>query len=47
MGCNLSLKINFLHSYSDFFRPNLSAVSDEHGERLCQDFSTMEKIYAG
>jgi len=28
-GCNMSLKILFLHSHLDFFPPNLSAVSDE------------------
>ena len=43
MVCNLSLHINFLHSHLDVFPPNLGAVSDEHGERFCQDFSTMEK----
>ena len=47
VGCHMSLKINFLHSHLDFFPPNLFAVSDEHGERLHQDISTMEKRYAG
>jgi hypothetical protein len=34
MGCNMSLKIHFLHSHLDFFPQNLGAVSDEHGERF-------------
>ncbi|GBP60811.1 hypothetical protein EVAR_85072_1 [Eumeta japonica] len=43
MGCNMSLKIHFLHSHLDFFPQNLGAVSDEHGERFHQDISNMEK----
>ncbi|UYV80508.1 hypothetical protein LAZ67_19000385 [Cordylochernes scorpioides] len=45
LGCNMSLKIHFLHSHLDFFPDNLGAVSDEHGERLHQDISSMEKRY--
>ena len=30
VGCNMSLKIHFLDSHLDFFRENLSKVSDEH-----------------
>ncbi|UYV77381.1 hypothetical protein LAZ67_15000800 [Cordylochernes scorpioides] len=44
-GCNMSLKIHFLHSHLDFFPDNLGAVSDEHGERFHQDISSMEKRY--
>ena len=29
------------------FPPNLGAVSDEHGERFCQDISAMETRYHG
>jgi hypothetical protein len=47
MGCNMSLKIHLLHSHVDFFPPNLSIVSDEHGEGLHQDISTLEKRYVG
>jgi hypothetical protein len=43
MGCNMSLKIHFLHSHLDFFPQNLSAVSDEHGEHFHQDIAVMEK----
>ncbi|UYV66246.1 hypothetical protein LAZ67_4000972 [Cordylochernes scorpioides] len=41
LGCNMSLKIHFLHSHLDFFPDNLGAVSDEHGERFHQDISGM------
>jgi len=47
MGCNMTLKIHFLHPHWDFFPLNLGAVSDEHAERFHQDFSTMEKISVG
>ncbi|KAJ4442240.1 hypothetical protein ANN_12106 [Periplaneta americana] len=47
MGCNMSLKIHFLHSHLDFFSPNLGAVSDEHGERFYQEISEMERRYKG
>jgi len=46
-GCNMSLKIHFLHSHSDFFPENCGVVSDEHGERFHQDTSSMEKRYQG
>jgi hypothetical protein len=42
MGCNMSLKIHFLHSHLDFFPQNLGAVSDQHGERFHQDIAVME-----
>ncbi|UYV74137.1 hypothetical protein LAZ67_11002222 [Cordylochernes scorpioides] len=45
LGCNMSLKIHFLHSHLDFFPDNLGSVSDEHGERFHQDKSSMEKRY--
>jgi len=31
MGCQMSLKMHFLHSHLDFFPENLGEVSDEHG----------------
>jgi hypothetical protein len=45
MGCNMSLKIHFLHSHLGFFPQNLGAVSDEHGERFHQGIAVMEKRY--
>jgi hypothetical protein len=47
LGCNMSLKIHFLHSHLNFFPDNLGAVSDEHGERFHQDITSMEKRYQG
>ncbi|UYV83562.1 hypothetical protein LAZ67_23001462 [Cordylochernes scorpioides] len=47
LGCNMSLKIHFLHSHLDFFPDNLGAVSDEHGERFHKAISSMEKRYQG
>jgi hypothetical protein len=41
LGCNMSLKINFLHFHLDLFRPNLGVVSDEHGEGFHQDIAQM------
>ena len=47
LGCNMSLKMHFLHSYLDFFPENCGAVSDEDGELFHQDISSMEKRYQG
>jgi len=47
LGCNMSLKIHFLHSHMDFFPENCGAVSDEHGERFHQDISSIQKRYQG
>jgi len=47
LGCNMSLKIHFLHSHLNFFRLNCGAVTDEHGERFHQDIAAMEKRYQG
>jgi hypothetical protein len=47
LGCNMSLRIHFLHSNLNFFPENCGAVSDEHGERFHQDVSSMEKRYQG
>jgi len=47
LGCNMSLKIHFLQSHSDFFPENCDAVSDERGARFHQGMSSMEKRYQG
>ncbi|KAJ8881652.1 hypothetical protein PR048_018138 [Dryococelus australis] len=47
LGCNMSLKIHFLHSHLDFLPDNCGAFSDEHGEQFHQDTSAMEKRYQG
>lgn len=47
LGCNMSLKIHFLHSHLDFFPENNGDVSDEHGERFHQDIALLEGRYKG
>lgn len=47
MGCNMSLKIHYLHAHLDFFRDKLVDFSDEHGERFHQDIAPIEKRYQG
>ncbi|GBM76462.1 hypothetical protein AVEN_272741-1 [Araneus ventricosus] len=47
MGCNMSLKIHFLHSHLEFYPENLGSVSDEHGGRFHQDISNMGACYQG
>jgi hypothetical protein len=47
LGCNTSLKMHCLDSHLDFFPQNLGNVSDEHGEGIHQDTSTMETRYQG
>jgi hypothetical protein len=42
MGCNMSLKIHFLHSHLDFLTQNLGAASDGHGQHFHQDIAVME-----
>lgn len=47
LGCNMSIKLHFLHSHIDFFPENLGAVSEEQGERFHQDIKVMESRYQG
>ncbi|GBO45248.1 hypothetical protein AVEN_52070-1 [Araneus ventricosus] len=47
MGCNMSLKIHFLHSHLEFYPENLGSVSDKHGARFHQDISNMGVRYRG
>ena len=47
VGCNMSLKVHFMHSHIDFFPSNCGALSDEHGERFHQDIAIIEKRYQG
>ena len=39
--------MHYLISHLDFFRPNLTDVSDEHGECFHQDIQVLEKRYQG
>ena len=47
LGSRMSLKMHYLHSHLDFFRPNLADVSEEYGEHFHQDIQVMEKRYQG
>ncbi|GBO24794.1 hypothetical protein AVEN_270320-1, partial [Araneus ventricosus] len=47
MGCNMSLKIHFLHSHLEFYPENLGSVSNEHGEQFHQAISNMGARYQG
>ena len=47
LGCNMSVKLHFLHSHIDFFPENLGDFSEEHGERFHQDMKEIEKRYQG
>lgn len=47
LGCNMSIKVHFLHSHLANFPENLGAVSDEQGERFHQDLKVMEARYQG
>lgn len=47
LGCNMSVKVHFLHSHLDYFPENLGDYSEEQGERFHQDIKDMEKRYQG
>ncbi|GFU38630.1 uncharacterized protein TNCV_1495621 [Trichonephila clavipes] len=47
LGCNMSIKIHFLHSHLDRFPQNLGDFREEQGERFHQDLRTMEECYQG
>jgi hypothetical protein len=47
LGSNMSIKMHFLHSHLSFFKDNLGAFSEEHGERFHQDIKAMERRYQG
>jgi glycosyltransferase involved in cell wall biosynthesis len=46
-GCNLSLKLHFLHSYLDLFLENIGTISVERDESFPQDIFQTEKRYSG
>lgn len=45
LSCNVSLKIHFLHSYLQYFLEDLSALSEEQGEKFHQDIKCMDKLF--
>ena len=44
---NMSVKIHFLYSHTNYFPENLGAMSEEQGELFHQDIKTMEGRYQG
>jgi hypothetical protein len=46
-GCNMSVKVHYLHSHLDRIPENLGDLSEEQGERIHQDIKTMEARYQG
>jgi hypothetical protein len=42
LGCNMSLKVHFLHSHLNYFPQNLGDFSEEQGERFHQEIKKME-----
>ena len=42
-GCNMSLKVHFLHSDVNYFPENLGAYSENQVERFHKDLITIEK----
>jgi hypothetical protein len=47
LGCNMSIKIHYLHSHLERFPENLGDISEEQGERFHQDIKIMEERYQG
>jgi hypothetical protein len=37
LGCNMNVKVHFLHSHIEYFPENLGRFSEEQGERFHQD----------
>ena len=42
LGCNMSVKVHYLHSHLDLFPENVGELSEEQGERFHQDIKTIE-----
>ena len=47
LGCNMSVKVHYLHSHLNRFPEKLGDLSEEQGERFHQDIKTMEGRYQG
>ena len=47
LGCNMSIKIHFLHSHLDQFPQNLGNFIEEQGERFHQDIRIIKERYQG
>jgi len=44
LGCNVSVKVHFLHSHVNYFPENLEAIIEEQGVSSHQDIKTIAKI---
>ena len=47
LGCNMSIKVHYLHSHLECFPENLGNFSEEQGERFHQHIKTLENRYQG
>jgi hypothetical protein len=47
LGCNVTLKLHFLHSHLDYFAENLGSFSEGQGEGLHTDVKETERRYQG
>ena len=47
LGCNMSIKLHYMHSQIDFFLENLGAVSEGQGERFHLNIMIMESKNQG
>lgn len=47
LGCNMSIKVQYLHSHLDGFPENLDDVSENQGECFVQNIGTIEERYRG
>ena len=47
LGCNMSVKVHFLHSHLEYFSENLGALIEEQGKRFHQGIKIVEKRYQG
>ena len=47
LGCQMSIKVHYLHSHLNEFLANLDKVSEEQGERFHQDVKVIEECYQG
>ena len=45
LGCNMSIKVHYLHSHLDRFPENIGHLSEEQDERFHQDIQIMEEWY--
>ena len=47
LGCNMSIKVHYLHSHLECFPENLVDFCEEQGKRFHQDIKTLENRYQG